>query len=219
MTRSTSLGTDRPSSNGAADVQPRHVFAVHVARPDPIQVSEMDSNAMSEYPTPMTPADCDLRNFREMPIDVPRLLRSDLAHDESPEACWSAVLLWCVAWHEVPAGSLPDNDEWLAKRTGYWHKGKLDETWNSVRDGALHGWVKCSDGRLYHPVVAEKVICSTCGWNAVPCRSRRRCEKPSAFSVSVTTCRNDRCRATSALRSRSATSRHRLWAIGSALVA
>lgn len=157
MTHSTFLGTDRPSSNGAADVQPRHVFAVHVARPDPIQVSEMDSTAMSKSPTPMTPAGCDLRNFREMPIDVPRLLRSDLAHDESPEACWSAVLLWCVSWHEVPAGSLPDNDEWLAKRTGYWHKGKLDETWNSVRDGALHGWVKCSDGRLYHPVVAEKV--------------------------------------------------------------
>ncbi|RQZ78826.1 DUF1376 domain-containing protein [Burkholderia cepacia] len=95
-----------------------------------------------------------------MPIDVPRLLGSDLVHDESPEACWSAMLLWCVSWHEVPAGSMPDNDEWLAKRAGYWHKGKLDPTWHSVRDGALHGWIKCSDGRLYHPVLAEKVNAS-----------------------------------------------------------
>ncbi|WP_241301040.1 YdaU family protein [Burkholderia cenocepacia] len=112
---------------------------------------------MNQLPNPLTPADCDLRNFREMPIDVPRLLGSDLVHDESPEACWSAMLLWCVSWHEVPAGSMPDNDEWLAKRAGYWHKGKLDPTWHEVRAGALHGWIKCADGRLYHPVLAEKV--------------------------------------------------------------
>ena len=112
---------------------------------------------MNELPNPLTPAGCDLRNFREMPIDVPRLLGSDLVHDESPEACWSAMLLWCVSWHEVPAGSIPDNDDWLAKRAGYWHKGKLDPTWHEVRKGALHGWIKCSDGRLYHPVLAEKV--------------------------------------------------------------
>ncbi|WP_322076445.1 hypothetical protein [Burkholderia cepacia] len=112
---------------------------------------------MTDLPNPLTPADAELRNFREMPLDVPRLLNSDLVHDESPEACWSALLLWCVSWHEVPAGSLPDNDDWLAKRAGYWHKGKLDPTWHDVRAGALHGWIKCSDGRLYHPVVAEKV--------------------------------------------------------------
>ncbi|WP_244137893.1 YdaU family protein [Burkholderia stabilis] len=112
---------------------------------------------MNNLPNPLTPADAELRNFREMPLDVPRLLNSDLVHDESPEACWSAVLLWCVSWHEVPAGSLPDNDDWLAKRAGYWHKGKLDPTWHDVRAGALHGWIKCSDSRLYHPVVAEKV--------------------------------------------------------------
>ncbi|MFA8336375.1 DUF1376 domain-containing protein [Burkholderia cenocepacia] len=112
---------------------------------------------MNDLPNPLTPTDCDLRNFREMPIDVPRLLGSDLVHDESPEACWSAMLLWCVSWHEVPAGSMPDNDEWLAKRAGYWHKGKLDPTWHQVRAGALHGWIKCTDGRLYHPVLAEKV--------------------------------------------------------------
>ncbi|WP_242610573.1 YdaU family protein [Burkholderia vietnamiensis] len=115
---------------------------------------------MNDLPNPLTPADCDLRNFREMPIDVPRLLGSDLVHDESPEACWSAMLLWCVSWHEVPAGSMPDNDEWLAKRAGYWHKGKLDPTWHEVRAGALHGWIKCSDGRLYHPVLAEKANAS-----------------------------------------------------------
>lgn len=30
------------------------------------------------------------------------------------------------------------------------------KAWKKVRAVALHGWVKCSDGRFYHPVVAEK---------------------------------------------------------------
>jgi hypothetical protein len=30
--------------------------------------------------------------------------------------------------------------------------------WSEVRDEALRGFVECSDGRLYHPVVAEKAL-------------------------------------------------------------
>ena len=29
---------------------------------------------------------------------------------------------------------------------------------SAARAAALHGFVKCADGRLYHPVVAEKAI-------------------------------------------------------------
>lgn len=93
-----------------------------------------------------------------MPLDVQRLRDSDLAADESPESCWTAVLLWCVAWHQVPAASIPDDDEWIAKRARYWHRGKIEKEWEHVRKGALRGWIKCSDGRLYHPVVAEKAV-------------------------------------------------------------
>ena len=32
-----------------------------------------------------------------------------------------------------------------------------------MRDGALRGWIRCSDGRLYHPVIAEKAIDA---WNS-----------------------------------------------------
>lgn len=93
-----------------------------------------------------------------MPLDVARLRDSDLASDETPEACWAAVLLWCASWHQVPAASMPDNDQWIAKQAGYAQRGKIDKQWAEVRDGALRGWFKCSDGRLYHPVVAEKAI-------------------------------------------------------------
>ena len=111
---------------------------------------------MSELPAPLVPAEVDLRDFAFMPLDVQRLRDSDLASDETPEACWAAVLLWCAAWHQVPAASIPDNDQWQAKQCGYVAQGRISPGWKRIRSGALRGWVLCSDGRLYHPVVAEK---------------------------------------------------------------
>lgn len=91
-----------------------------------------------------------------MPLDVARLRDSELASNEPPDACWAAVLLWAASWHQVPAASIPDDELWIAKQAGYQLRGKIDKAWSKVRSGALRGWVKCSDGRLYHPVVAEK---------------------------------------------------------------
>lgn len=88
-----------------------------------------------------------------MPLDVQRLRDSDLAALESPEACWAAVILWCVSWHQVPAASLPDDDRILAKFTGY---QRAPKDWQKIKKAAMRGWVLCSDGRFYHPVVAEK---------------------------------------------------------------
>jgi hypothetical protein len=48
---------------------------------------------------------------------------------------------------------LPDDDKTLAQLAGF---GRVVTEWRKVREGALRGWVACSDGRLYHPVVAEK---------------------------------------------------------------
>lgn len=104
----------------------------------------------------MTPADCDLTDFAFMPLDVARLRDSELASNETPEACWAAVLLWAAAWHQVPAASIPNDEKWIAKAAGYALRGKIDKAWGAVRAGAMRGWVECSDGRLYHPVVAEK---------------------------------------------------------------
>lgn len=104
-------------------------------------------------PAPLTPVDCNLQDFAFMPLDVARLRDSDMAAYVAPDACWAGVLLWSAAWHQVPAASLPDDDRFLAKAAGY---GRVVKEWMNVREGALHGWIKCADGRLYHPVVAEK---------------------------------------------------------------
>ncbi len=109
--------------------------------------------AALELPDTLTPAECDLRDFPFMQVDVARLRDSDLAALETPEACWAAMLLWCASWHQVPAASLPDDDRVLARIAGY---GRCVQVWKKFKKGALRGFVKCSDGRLYHPVVAEK---------------------------------------------------------------
>lgn len=99
---------------------------------------------------PMTPPDCDLRDFAFMPLEVRRLLTSETWVLGNAEEKVAALMLWMESWHQVPAASLPDNDRMLAHLSG------AGARWPKVAAHALRGWVKCSDGRLYHAVVAEK---------------------------------------------------------------
>lgn len=111
------------------------------------------ASEVTGQPAPLTLPECDLRDFTYMPLDVVRLRDSDVASID-PEAFRAAVLSWCASWHQLPAGSLPDDDGALCRLLGY---GRDLKTWRRIRsNGALHGFIKCSDGRLYHPVVAEK---------------------------------------------------------------
>lgn len=111
---------------------------------------------MSDLPAPMTPANCELRGMPYMPLDVVRLIDSDLFALSTGDEFKAAVALWCKSWLQIPAGSLPDDDRVLA------HLSSTGPAWKLVKDMALRGWVKCSDGRFYHPVVAEKACVA---WN------------------------------------------------------
>jgi hypothetical protein len=130
-----------------------------------------------------------------MPLHVARLRDSDLAAEEHPEACWYAVLLWAASWHQIPAGSLPDSDAVLMRLVGL---GRDARTWKKHRDGALHGFVKCDDGRLYHDVVAEQVIASWQG--KLEQRHRTECARIKKPKQPLSRFRDLRVRATSALR-------------------
>lgn len=90
-----------------------------------------------------------------MPLHVARLRDSDLAAEASPEACWYAVLLWSASWHQIPAGSLPDNETVLVRLCGL---GRDAKTFRKHKADAMRGFVLCDDGRLYHPVVAEQAL-------------------------------------------------------------
>ncbi len=106
-------------------------------------------------PYPLVPAEVDLRGYAYMPLDVVRLMRSSTWRKvrRHPELGYWMMNLWASSWHEVPAASLPDDDDELADFARCEPK-----VWDKVRNRALAGWVKCSDGRLYHPVVAEKAL-------------------------------------------------------------
>lgn len=105
---------------------------------------------MSELPEPLTPPDCDLRDYEWMPIDINRLLTSETWILGSADECKAALTLWCEAWRQLPAASLPDDDRMLA------HLSRVGSGWKRIRDAVMRSWIKCADGRLYHPVVAEK---------------------------------------------------------------
>ena len=106
-------------------------------------------------PAPLTPADLDLRNFPYMGLDVVRLRDSEFAVVTTGDEFRAGVLLWAAAWHQVPAASLPNDNRLLANLAGF---GRNVDDWLVVRDRALHGFIECEDGRLYHPVVAEKAL-------------------------------------------------------------
>jgi hypothetical protein len=104
---------------------------------------------------PLTPPDCDLQDFASMFFDVRRLLTSVtwIEAAEVPRLGHVLMCLWAESWHQRPAASLPDNDAVLARLA------MCDlRTWRRLRDQALKGWILCSDGRWYHPVVAEKAL-------------------------------------------------------------
>lgn len=105
-------------------------------------------------PPPLTPAGCDLRGMPYMPMDI-SVLSSDLFALSSGDEFKAALALWMNAWQEVPAASLTDDDRILARTAGY---GRDVAGFRKVKAMAVRGFIKCSDGRLYHPVVAEKAI-------------------------------------------------------------
>jgi len=101
---------------------------------------------------PLTPPECDLRGMPFMPVDLVRLFDSDLYALSTGDEFKAAFTLFGKAFLQVPAGSLPSDDRILAHLSG------AGARWARVRDMALRGWIKCDDGRFYHPVVADKAL-------------------------------------------------------------
>jgi len=110
---------------------------------------------MTDFPDPLTPFDCDLRGLEYMPLLGGHLFGSEF-NARATDSEWRAALtLWWAAWCQVPAASLPDDDAALCR---FADLGRDLKTWRKLRAGALHGWIKCADGRLYHPLLAKQAL-------------------------------------------------------------
>lgn len=111
---------------------------------------------MSEQlPAPLVGAEVDLRGYGWMPLHGERLFRSDTwlgATDRERVAC---IYIWWAAWQQVPAGSLPDDDRVLAQLAG---PGVALQAWRRMRARVMRGFVRCSDGRLYHALLCQEAI-------------------------------------------------------------
>lgn len=93
-------------------------------------------------------------------------------HARATDGEWRAgVTLWMKSWDQVPAGSLPTDDIDLCRLA---ELARDIKTWKKVKDGALRGWVLCTDGRLYHPVVAEGIN------NAIDHKAKQRAKTAKA---------------------------------------
>lgn len=124
---------------------------------------------MSGLPDPPVPDGLDLYDMPDMPLDGSRLRDSKLVLKASGDEFRAAVLLWGAAWRQVPASSLPDDEDELC---GFAGLGRDLKAWRKVSEWALHGFVKCSDGRIYHHVIAEKALAAI--------ESRKRTETTKA---------------------------------------
>lgn len=103
---------------------------------------------------PLTPAAGDLRDFPHVPIYRAKLFASEF-HAQATDSEWRAGLtLWVKSWDQVPAGSLPVDDVALCRLA---ELGRDLKSWKKIKAGAMRGWILCTDGRMYHPTVAEGV--------------------------------------------------------------
>ena len=110
---------------------------------------------MIASPAPLVPAEVDLTDFPFMPIMIARLKQSRawLVCKRRPELAFYMLNLWTASWHARPAASLENDDDVLADLAMC-----QPQAWKKVKADVLRGWVECSDGRLYHPVVAERAL-------------------------------------------------------------
>lgn len=107
----------------------------------------------ADLPPPLLPDEVDLRDFAYMPLKVEQLRNSKLAKIavRNPRVAASGLFLWAFSWHQVPAGSIENDEDTLRDAAccppSAWGQG-------GVRDQILRGWVLCSDNRWWHPVVS-----------------------------------------------------------------
>lgn len=104
---------------------------------------------------PLSPPDCDLRGLEYMPLLGNHLYGSDFDAAATDAEYRAAQRLWWAAWNQKPAGSLPNNDEALCKHAGMGYELKR---WLRVKQRALHGFVECDDGRLYHAFLCKQAV-------------------------------------------------------------
>ena len=99
------------------------------------------------------PADVRAKGWR-FELDMERVLQSDTwdLAAEIPMAQHALLMMWVMAWQQVPCGSMPADPALIRAKL------KVPPVlWEPMRDVVLRGWSRHDDGRLYHPTITERV--------------------------------------------------------------
>lgn len=121
---------------------------------------------ISQLPEPPVPATLDLREIQRMQLDIVALLSSETYALATGMQFKAALTLWIRAFHQVPAGSLPNNPLIIASLAGYGGSAEQFELFErQIKPVALRNFTLCRDGRLYHKKVCE-IALKTARWLA-----------------------------------------------------
>lgn len=107
---------------------------------------------MTEVRAAPYPPDTRAKGWR-FELDYEKIEQSDTWGLASgiPLAQHALLMMWFVAWRQVPCGSLP-TDEQLIRA----HCRLPEPVWRKVRDVLLRGWWHADDGRMYHDTLVQR---------------------------------------------------------------
>lgn len=72
---------------------------------------------------------------------------------EVPMAQHALLMMWLVAWKQVPCGAFPNDESEIRAKCRI-----PASTWPKLRDVLMRGWALADDGLLYHPTIAARVV-------------------------------------------------------------
>ena len=138
---------------------------------------------ITALPAPLTPPECDLNGLEYMPFHGVKMFGSEFYVKTSDAEFRAGMKLLWVAWTQVPAGSLPDDDDALCL---FADLGRDLAGWRKLRGRVLTGWLKCNDGRLYHPFLCKQAmvaLATRVGYRKRQQTYRAKNKPPSAGAV------------------------------------
>lgn len=98
------------------------------------------------------PAETRAKGWR-FELDYEQIEQSSTWSVAKPAARPWLLMMWMLAWKQVPCGSWPADEEVIAGALG------IDEDqWALHRKALMRGWTEADDGRLYHPTITKRVL-------------------------------------------------------------
>lgn len=107
-----------------------------------------------EVRQPPYPADTRAKGWR-FELDYEQIEQSDTwsIAAEVPMAQHALLMMWMVAWSQVPCGSLPIDETVIRAKCRI-----PPSVWAKCRGVLMRGWWPADDGRMYHDTLVKRVM-------------------------------------------------------------